>query len=54
MKKGILGINSYNIVTVLILTTLLIIAVCPLVKYKSLEGSNKASRIYSGYNMSKS
>ena len=48
MKKGTLGNNSYIFEPVLILTTLSCSAVCPLVKCESLEGSDKASRIYSG------
>ena len=54
MKKGTLGNNTYIFVPILILTTLSCRAVCPLIKSKSLEGFNKASRIYSGYNMRKS
>ena len=54
MKKGTLGNNSYIFKPVLIQSTLLSSAVCPLVKSKSFKGSDKASRIYSGYNMSKS
>ena len=54
MKKCTLGKNSYISVPILILTKLLRSAVLPLVKYKSLEGSDKDSLIYSGYNMRKS
>ena len=54
MKKGTLGNNSYISETIVILTTLSCCEVCPLVKYKNLEGSDEASRIYSGYNMSNS
>ena len=54
MKKGTLGNNSYIFKPVLILTTLLRSAVCPPYKCKCLEGSDKASRIYSKYNMSQS
>ena len=48
MKKGTHGNNSYIFETILIVSTLLSSAVCPLVKCKSLEGSHKAERIYCG------
>ena len=54
MKKGTLGNNSFIFEPILILTTLSCSALGPLVKYKSLEGSNKASKIYKGYNSSNS
>ena len=54
MKQGSLVKNSYIFKPTLILSTLLISAVCPLVKCKSEEGSDKASRIYSRWNMSNS
>ena len=50
MKKGTLGNNSYIFEPILILTSLSCIAVYPLVKCKRLEESDKASRIYIGYN----
>ena len=53
MKKGTCGKKSHIFKTILILSTLLSSAVCPLVKCKCLEGSDKASRVYSGWNMSK-
>ena len=54
MKKGTLDNNYYSFELILILRTLSCSAVCIVVKCKSLEGSDKASRIYSGYSMSKS
>ena len=54
MKKGTLGNNSSIFEPILILTNLSCFAVCSLVAFESLEGSKKASRIYSGYNRSKS
>ena len=50
MKKGTLSNNSYICIPIWILT---ISVLCPLVKCKSLEVSNKASRMYSGQNMSR-
>ena len=47
MKKGLLSKNYYIFELILILSTLLSSAVCPLVKFKSLEGSDKASKVYS-------
>ena len=52
MKKGTLGNNNYIFEPILILTTLSCFAFCPLVECKSSEWSDKASRIYSGYNIS--
>ena len=53
MKKGTLGNNSFIFVPIMIMTKLSCCAVSPLVKCKSLEGSDKASRIDNRYNMSK-
>ena len=47
MKKGSLVNNSYIFEPILILSTLFRSAVCPLVKCKSYDGSEKASRVYS-------
>ena len=47
MKKGSHVNNSYIFEPILILSTLLSSAVCLLVKCISLEGSDKASRVYS-------
>ena len=47
MKKGSLVNNSYIFEPILILSTLLGSAVYLLVEYTSLEGSDKASRVYS-------
>ena len=44
MRKGTLGNNFF----------IFNMYVCPLVKCNSLERSDKASRIYSGYNISNS
>ena len=54
MKKGTLVNNSYILEPILILTTQSCSAVCPIVKCKSVDGSDIASKIYSGYNLSKS
>ena len=45
MKKGTLGNNSYIFEPILILTTLSCCAVCPLVKFESSEGSDKARKM---------
>ena len=50
-KKGKLGNNFYIFEPILVLTTLSCNAVCPLVKCKSFEGSNKASIICAEYNI---
>ena len=47
MKKGSLVNNSYIFKPILTLSTLLNSALCPLIKCKSVEGSDKASRVYS-------
>ena len=47
MKKGSPVIISKFFKPILIVSTLLSSAVCPLVKCTSLEGSHKASRVYS-------
>ena len=47
MKKGSLVNNSCIFEPILILSTLLSSAVYLLVKYTSLEGSDKALRVYS-------
>ena len=47
MKKGSLVNNSYIFEPILILSTLLSSAVYLLVECTSLEGSDKASRVYS-------
>ena len=47
MKKGSLVNNSYIFEPILILSTLLSSAVYLLVAHTSLEGSDKASRVYS-------
>ena len=54
MKKGLLVNNSYIFEPIVIMSTHLSTAVCPLVKCKSLKGSDKASRVYSRWNMSNS
>ena len=53
IKKGTLGINFYTFVAILFLTAFLSSAACPRVKCKNFKGLDKASKIYSGYNMSK-
>ena len=45
MKKGTCGNNSYNFEPILILSTLLSSALCPLIKCTSLDESDKASRV---------
>ena len=47
IKKGSIVNNSYFFEQILILTTESCCAVWSLVKRKSLEGSDKASRVYS-------
>ena len=47
MKKGSLVNNSCIFEPILILSTLVGSAVCLLAKYMGLEGSDKASRVYS-------
>ena len=54
IKKGSLVNYSYIFEPILILLTLVSSAVYPLVKYKRLEESYKASRVYSRWNMSNS
>ena len=54
MKKGSLVNYSYIFEPILILSTLVSSAVCSLVKCKRLEEFYKASRVYSGWNMSNS
>ena len=54
MKEGTLGNNSYILKPILIMTTLLSSALCPLVNCIRSKSSDKASRIYSGYNISNS
>ena len=54
MKKGSLVKNSHIFKPILILSTQLSSAVCPLVKCNSYDGFNKASRVYSRRNMSNS
>ena len=46
MKKGSLVNNSYIFEPILILSTLFRSAVCPLVKCKRYDGSEKALRAY--------
>ena len=53
-KKATLVNNSYFLEPILILSTRLCCAFCPFVKCKSYDESNKALKIYYGYNMSKS
>ena len=50
-KKATLVNNSYILEPILILTTQSSCAVCPRVKCKNYDGSNKALKIYYGYNM---
>ena len=52
LKQGSLLNNSYIFEPILILSTLFRSAVCPLVECKSYDGSDKASRLYSRWNMS--
>ena len=47
IKKGSIVNNSYIFETIFILSTLLSSALCPFLKGTSLEGSDKASRVYS-------
>ena len=47
MEKWSLVNNSYIFEPILILSTLFRSAVCPLVKCKRYDGSEKASRVYS-------
>ena len=47
MKKGSLVIIPTIFLTILTLSTILSSAVCPLVKCKSYDGSDKASSVYS-------
>ena len=47
MKKGCARNNSYIFEPIFILSTLLSSALCPFLKGTSLEGSDKASRVYS-------
>ena len=54
IKKGSIVNNSYIFELILILTTESCCAVWSLVKRKSLEGSDKASSVYSRWNMSNS
>ena len=48
ITKDTCGNNSYIFETITILSTLLSSVLCPLVICKSLEGSDKASRVNSG------
>ena len=54
MKKGSLVNNSYIFEPILFLSTLLSSAIYLFVECTSLEGSDKASRVYSRWNMSNS
>ena len=54
MYKGMLVNNSYIFGPIFILTMQSGYAVIPLVKCESEKGSNKASRVYSRWNMSNS
>ena len=51
-RKGRSWINPTFFEPMLILSTLFCSAVCPLVKSKRYDGSDKASRVYSRWNMS--
>ena len=53
-RKGRSWINPTFFEPMLILSTLFCSAVCPLVKCKRYDGSDKASRVYSRWNMSNS